>query len=90
MPVSATRSRRGSGRATEDRPQSIADWLGTFGKSLEDDVETEDGSDDATRFIAQQVESDEIIPVGTTDASNLVETGVPTDPKQVKFKRIGR
>ena len=74
----------------EDRPQSIADWLGTFGKSLEDDVETEDGSDDATRFIAQQVESDEIIPVGTTDASNLVETGVPSDPKQVKFKRIGR
>jgi hypothetical protein len=74
----------------EDRPQSIADWLGTFGKSLEEDTETEDGSEDATRFIAQQVESDEIIPVGTTDASNLVETGVPTDPKQAKFKRIGR
>ena len=74
----------------EDRPQSIGDWLATFGKSLEEETETEDGSDDATRFIAQQVEAEEIIPVGTTDASNLVETGVPADPKQVKFKRMGR
>ncbi|WP_051531808.1 serine/threonine protein kinase [Sphingomonas sp. URHD0057] len=74
----------------EDRPQSIGDWLATFGKSLEEEAETEDGSDDATRFIAQQVETEEIIPVGTTDASNLVETGVPADPKQVKFKRMGR
>ena len=74
----------------EDRPQSIGDWLASFGKSLEDEAETEDGSDDATRFIAQQVETEEIIPVGTTDASNLVETGVPADPKQVKFKRMGR
>jgi serine/threonine protein kinase len=74
----------------EDRPQSIGDWLGMFGKSLEEDTESDDGSEDATRFIAKQVESEEIIPVGTTDASNLVETGVPNDPKQVKFKRIGR
>src|SRR6185295_8243876 len=74
----------------EDRPQSIGDWLATFGKSLEEEAETEDGSDDATRFIAQQVETEEIIPVGTTDAANLVETGVPADPKQVKFKRMGR
>jgi serine/threonine protein kinase len=74
----------------EDRPQSISEWLAMFGKSLEEDTETEDGAEDATRFIATQVESEEIIPVGTTDASNLVETGVPNDPKQVKFKRIGR
>jgi hypothetical protein len=74
----------------EDRPQSISEWLATFGKSLEEDIETDDGSEDATRFIATQVESDEIIPVGNTDASNLGDTGVPNDPKQVKFKRIGR
>src|SRR3954452_10114775 len=73
----------------EDRPQSIGDWLATFGKSLEEDADTDDGSDDATRFIATQVESEEIMPVGT-DAGNLVDTGVPNDPKQVKFKRIGR
>jgi len=74
----------------EDRPQSIGDWLTMFGKSLEEDTDTDDGSEDATRFIATQVESDEIIPVGNTDAGNLVDTGVPKDPKQVKFKRIGR
>lgn len=74
----------------EDRPQSIGDWLAMFGKSLEEDTEADDGSEDATRFIATQVESDEIIPVGNTDAGNLVDTGVPNDPKQVKFKRIGR
>jgi serine/threonine protein kinase len=74
----------------DERPQSISEWLSTFGKSLEEDTDTDDGSEDATRFISKQVESEEIIPVGTTDAANLVDTGVPNDPKQVKFKRIGR
>src|SRR5574338_139798 len=44
----------------EDRPQSISEWLAMFGKSLEEDTETEDGAEDATRFIATQVESEEI------------------------------
>ena len=75
----------------EDRPQSISDWLATFGKSLADDTEAEDTGDDATRFFSNQVESEEIMPVGPgTDAVNPVETGVPADPKQVKFKRVGR
>src|SRR4051812_16786384 len=78
----------------EERPQSIAEWLEMFGKKLEDEAETEDGSDDATRFIAQQVETEEIVPAvpPTTgvDGAGQVETGVPDDPKQVKFKRAGR
>ena len=73
----------------EDRPQAIGDWLAMFGKKMEDEVEAE-GDDEATRFIAQQVETEEIVPVPPTDASTALETGVPADPKQVKFKRAGR
>jgi len=76
----------------EDRPQSIGEWLTMFGKSLTDELESDDSSDDATRFYAQQVEKEEIVPVvpPTTDVASTVETGVPADPKQAKFKRAGR
>jgi serine/threonine protein kinase len=73
----------------EDRPQAIGDWLAMFGKKMEDEAEAE-GDDEATRFIAQQVETEEIMPVPPTDASSALETGVPADPKQAKFKRAGR
>ena len=73
----------------EDRPQSIGDWLAMFGKTMVDEAEADEG-DEATRFIAQQVETEEIVPVPPTDAASAVDTGVPDDPKQVKFKRAGR
>jgi non-specific serine/threonine protein kinase len=78
----------------EDRPQSISEWLPMFGKKMEAVEDSEDGSEDATRFYAQQVATEEIVPVvpPTTgvDPANGVETGVPDDPKQVKFKRAGQ
>ena len=74
----------------EERPQSIGEWLPMFGKKMEDEAEAEDGADDATRFYAQQVASEEIVPVAPTEGTSNVETGVPADPKQVKFKRVGR
>src|SRR3954453_7766557 len=77
----------------ENRPQSISEWLPMFGKKMEVETDSEDGSDDATRFFAQQLETDAIVPVPPTpdvDAVSLVETGVPDDPKQVKFKRAGQ
>jgi len=75
----------------EDRPQSLSDWLAMFGKrpgTATDEPE----DDEATRFYAQQVEKDEIVPVPPTpglDPKAAVETGVPDDPKQARFKRMG-
>jgi non-specific serine/threonine protein kinase len=78
----------------EERPQSITEWLAMFGKKPADATGTYEGDEDATRFIAQQVETEEIIPVPPTpdiDPKAVIEkTGVPDDPKQVKFKRAGQ
>ncbi len=77
----------------EERPQSIGDWLATFGKQDELEAEAE-GDDEATRFIAADVTAEEIIPVvppnGEIDPKKHVETNVPDDPKQVRFKRLGQ
>jgi len=72
----------------DERPQSIGDWLATFGK--DEKVGIVDG-DDATRFYSGQVESDGIVPVAPTpvDIKEPVETGVPKDPKEASFKRAG-
>jgi non-specific serine/threonine protein kinase len=73
----------------DERPQSLSDWLATFGK--EADVDTDDG-DEATRFFAGQVEAEDIVPVPPTpnlDPKAPVETGVPKDPKEASFKRLG-
>ena len=73
----------------EDRPQSLSAWLESFGKG--EDVDVSDG-DEATQFFAKQVHAEEIIPVAPTpnlDRKAPVETGVPADPKQAKFKRAG-
>ncbi len=73
----------------DERPQSMTEWLGLFGKMADQADETE-GDDEATRFYAKQVETEEIKPVPPTpEAVSSVETGVPADPKQVKFKRAG-
>jgi hypothetical protein len=77
----------------EDRPQSLSDWLAMFGKMAGDATDTVDSDDEATQFFAKQVEKEEIVPVPPTpnlDPKAPVETGVPDDPKQAKFKRAGQ
>ncbi|HEU4809879.1 MAG TPA: serine/threonine-protein kinase [Sphingomicrobium sp.] len=72
----------------DERPQSIGDWLPMFGR--ETTAAPED--DEATRFYTKQVEADAIVPVPPTpniDPKAPVETGVPADPKEAKFKRAG-
>ena len=76
----------------DERPQSINDWLGMFGKKVGQGAEVE-GDDEATRFFAGQVETPAIVPVPPTpdaDPEALVETGVPDDPKEAKFKLAGQ
>jgi hypothetical protein len=73
----------------DERPQSISDWLPMFGRDVGE--ETDDG-DEATRFYAKQVLTEDIKPVPPTpnqDPKVPVETGVPADPKEAKFKRAG-
>lgn len=71
----------------DERPQSIGDWLAMFGKPA---AEAE-ADDEATRFIAAgQVAKEEIVPVAPTpDVKAPLETGVPDDPKDAKFKLAG-
>jgi len=73
----------------DERPQTLSDWLAMFGKPA---PAAEDADDDATRFFAAQVEANEIVPVPPTpnvDPKAPVQTGVPVDPKEAKFKRVG-
>ncbi|HEY7005181.1 MAG TPA: serine/threonine-protein kinase, partial [Sphingomicrobium sp.] len=72
----------------DERPQTLSDWLAMFGKPGVTDSE----DDEATRFYAKQVETEEIVPVPPTpnlDPKAPVETGVPKDPKAASFKRAG-
>ncbi len=73
-----------------DRPQSIHEWLAMFGKK---DVEEAVGEEDvATRFFAHEVASEEITPVAPPAAGyepKELETQVPSDPRDVQFKRAG-
>jgi serine/threonine protein kinase len=73
----------------DERPQSIGAWLETFGKQAEQ--ASDDGDDEATRFFAGQVETDDIVPVPATPDVDpkAVETGVPADPKEASFKLAG-
>jgi serine/threonine protein kinase len=73
----------------DERPQTLSAWLAMFGKPAE---ATDDADDEATRFFASQVEAEEIMPVPPTpdvDPKAPVQTGVPADPKEAKFKRVG-
>lgn len=72
----------------DERPQSLSEWLATFGKLPVEESE----EDEATRFYAKQVETEEIVPVPPTpnvDPKAPVQTGVPKDPKAASFKRAG-
>ena len=75
-----------------ERPQSIRDWLISFGKK--DELDVGGGDDEATRFFAHEVASDGIVPVASPvpgfDQKETLETGVPTDPRDAKFKRAGQ
>jgi hypothetical protein len=73
----------------DERPQSITDWLAMFGKKAGE--ATDEADDEATRFYAAQVATEEIVPVPPTPNVDpeTVETGVPADRKQAKFKRAG-
>ena len=74
-----------------DRPQSTREWLALFGK--EDPEAPVGGDDEPTRFFAHEVAAKEIAPVPPTgvefDSKEPLETQVPTDPKDVQFKRAG-
>jgi non-specific serine/threonine protein kinase len=75
----------------EDRPQSLSEWLATFGMKAEEASDAAE-DDEATRFYAGQVEAEDIVPVPPTpnaDPKAPVDTGVPKDPKEAKFKRVG-
>ena len=75
-----------------ERPQSIRDWLLSFGKK--DEVDAGGGEDEPTRFFAHEVASEGIVPVASPvpgfDQKETLETGVPTDPRDAKFKRAGQ
>ena len=77
----------------DERPQSISDWLGMFGKKVGLGADAADSDDEATQFFAGQVETPAIVPVPPTpdvDPKAPVETGVPDDPKEAKFKLAGQ
>jgi len=77
----------------DERPQSISDWLGMFGKKVGQGADPADSDDEATQFFAGQVETPAIVPVPPTpdvDPKAPVETGVPDDPKEAKFKLAGQ
>ena len=73
-----------------ERPQSIHEWLDMFGKK---DVEEPVGEDDvATRFFAHEVASEQITPVPPPAPGyepKALDTQVPSDPREVEFKRVG-
>ena len=72
----------------DERPQSISDWLAMFGKTV--GQSTDVGDDEATRFYAAQVATEDIVPVPPTpNIKAPVDTGVPADPKKARFKRAG-
>lgn len=73
-----------------ERPQSIREWLAMFGKK---DTDAPVGADDeATRFFAHEVASQEITPVAAPefDKRDMLATGVPSDPKEAEFKKAGQ
>ncbi len=75
----------------DDRPQTISEWLGMFGDSAA--AKASDDADEATRFFANEVAADEIMPVappeGDFEPAVLADSRIPADPHDVQFKRAG-
>jgi serine/threonine protein kinase len=75
-----------------ERPQSIRDWLALFPNK---DAPVSNATDEeATRFFAHEVATEEIVPVAVAEPGFVrtepVETQVPADPSEVQFKRAGQ
>lgn len=75
-----------------ERPQSIRDWLDMFGKK--EAAVTVDPADEPTRFFAEEVASETIVPVADPapgfDPVSMPESQVPADPSEAEFKRAGQ
>ena len=75
----------------EDRPQTISEWLGMFGDGGAS--RATDDADEATRFFANEVSADAIVPVappeGDFQPAELSDSRIPADPNEVEFKRAG-
>jgi len=74
----------------DERPQTLTDWLAMFGRPGQS---ADSADDEATRFYAGQLQAENIVPVPPTpngDPKAAVDTGVPKDPKEARFKRAGQ
>ena len=80
----------------QERPQSISEWLDTFGapaRKSKRSVAVADEDADATRVFTHELANEEIVPVAPVAGfgeSEPVETEVPTDPSAVSFKGAGQ
>jgi hypothetical protein len=75
----------------DDRPQSITEWLDMFGQSGKPRM-VAGADEDATRFYTpRDVATEEIVPVAAPEgtAGEPLDTGVPADPSEAQFKRLG-
>jgi hypothetical protein len=75
----------------DDRPQSITEWLAMFGQSGKPKM-VAGADEDATRFYTpRDVATEEIVPVAAPEGATgaPLETGVPADPSEAQFKRLG-
>nr|WP_294850678.1 serine/threonine-protein kinase [uncultured Sphingomonas sp.] len=75
-----------------DRPQTISSWLAMFGKQADDGSDDDDADDEATRFYAAPGAADGIahLPGAPDTSAATLATGVPSDPKEATFHRVGQ
>lgn len=74
----------------EERPQSITEWLALFPQVSANTSDAED--EERTRFTINEVAVQEIVPVAPpAEAADVqIETNVPADPGEAKFRRAGQ
>jgi serine/threonine protein kinase len=80
----------------QERPQSISEWVETFGapaRNSKRPVAVSEDDADATRVFTHELANEEIVPVAPVTGfgeSEPVETKVPADPSAVSFKGAGQ